>query len=166
MFYGEVFKALNKAKVKYVVAGGTAVILHGYKRLTEDLDLIVYLQEDNLDKLFVTLEKIGYMPKVPVTKEQFKSKKERERWKKEKGMIVFSFVQKDPPFRLIDIFVDEPIRFDSVYKNRIKVKVLGVSIPIISISHLLKLKEKAARPVDLEDIVQLKEIKRLLRGMK
>ena len=41
MYFGEVFKALNKKRVKYVVAGGTTVVLHGYKRFTEDLDLSV-----------------------------------------------------------------------------------------------------------------------------
>jgi len=161
MFYGNVFKALNKARVKYVVAGGVAVVLHGYKRLTEDLDLIVFLEEGNLEKLFKALGRVGYIPKVPVTKEQFKSKKEREKWKKEKGMIVFSFVQKDPPFQLIDIFVNEPIRFDSIYKDRVKARIDNISIPILSIAHLTKLKQKAARPVDLEDIAQLQEIKRI-----
>lgn len=166
MFYGEVFKALNKARVKYVVAGGLAVVLHGYMRLTEDLDLVVFLEEGNLEKLFETLKRIGYIPKVPVTKEQFKSKKEREKWKKEKGMIVFSFVQKDPPFNLIDIFVDEPIRFDLIYKNKVRVRVDNFSIPLISIAHLIKLKEKASRPVDLEDISQLNEIKRINKRKK
>ncbi len=113
MFYQEVFKALNKAKVKYVVAGGVAVVLHGYMRFTEDLDLIVLLEEKNLDRLFEALKSIKYMPKVPVTKEQFIKEENRERWKKEKGIIVFSFVQENPPFRLIDIFVDYPIRFNS-----------------------------------------------------
>ena len=164
MFYGDVFKALNKAKVKYVVAGGVAVVLHGYKRLTEDLDLIVWLEEKNLDQLFNALVKIGYMPKVPVTKDQFKDKKERERWKKEKGMIVFSFCKKDPPFNLIDIFVDEPIRFDVVYKNRFMGKFNNISIPLVSIDHLIRLKEQAGRAVDLNDIAQLVEIKRIRRA--
>ena len=44
IFYGKVFKALNKAKVKYVIVGGAAVILHGYLRSTKDLDLIVQLE--------------------------------------------------------------------------------------------------------------------------
>ena len=68
MFYGEVFQALNKAKVRYVVAGGIAVVLYGYSRLTKDLDLIVFLSRDNLDAFFEALKKIGYNPKVPVTK--------------------------------------------------------------------------------------------------
>jgi hypothetical protein len=43
MNYEKVFKALNKARVKYVIAGGVAVVLHGFMRLTNDLDLIVLL---------------------------------------------------------------------------------------------------------------------------
>ena len=34
MNYEKVFKALNKARVKYVIAGGVAVVLHGFMRLT------------------------------------------------------------------------------------------------------------------------------------
>ena len=166
MLYGKVFNALNRAKIKYVVAGGTAVVLYGYQRYTHDLDLIVYLEEKNLDKLFEALKAIGYGPKVPVTKEQFKKHENRERWKKEKGMIVFSFVSKDPPFDLIDIFVDEPIKFDIVYKNRVDIKVDRIKIPLISINHLLSLKRKAGRDVDLNDIVQLEEIKRIQNNEK
>ncbi len=159
MFYEEVFKALNKAKVKYVVAGGVAVVLHGYERHTSDLDLIIFLEQRNLDKTFDAFKSIGYNPKVPVTKEQFIDDKQRLKWKKEKGMIVFSFVQKDPPFQLVDIFVDEPIPFEKIYKNRVEAKLKGITIPIISIDHLLKLKKQAGRDIDLIDIIQLKAIK-------
>lgn len=166
MFYGDVFRALNRSRVKYVVAGGTAVILHGYKRLTEDLDLIIFLEEKNCDKLFTALKSVGYIPKMPVTKEQFKNQNERKKWQAEKGMIVFSFVQKGPPFRLIDIFVEYPLRFDLIYKNRLNIKIGNVTIPIVCIDHLIKIKQKAGRPVDLNDIAQLKEIARIRRRNK
>src|SRR3989338_7356690 len=105
MFYGEVFKALNKAKVKYVVAGGVAVVLYGFLRYTKDVDLIVHLEERNLSKLFDALSKIGYRQKAPVTKEQFIDAKQRKLWQKEKGMIVFSFYHKSDPLKAIDMFV-------------------------------------------------------------
>jgi predicted nucleotidyltransferase len=161
IFYGKVFKALNKAKVKYVVAGGTAVILYGYPRFTKDLDLIVFLEDRNLEKLFETLQSIGFFPKVPVTKEQFKDKKQRALWKKEKGMIVFSFVEREPPFKLIDMFVDEPFPFDEIYKKRVQIKVDGITVPVINIDQLKKLKKIAGRPQDLIDLVQLGAIQRM-----
>ena len=164
MFYGEVFKALNKARVKYVVAGGTAVVLYGYIRLTQDLDLIVFLEDKNLKKFYETLKTINYWPKVPVTKEQFSGHQQRKQWKKEKGMIVFSFVYRHPPFNLIDMFVDEPIKFKELYKKKKVIRVEGIRIPLIAIDHLLKLKKNAGRSKDLDDIVQLNEIKRIQKG--
>jgi len=161
IFYGKVFKALNKAKVKYVVAGGVAVVLHGYMRATADLDLIVLLEEENLSRFYDALKTVNYHPKVPVTKEQFKDKKQRALWKKEKGMIVFSFVDRNPPFQLIDMFVDEPIPFGELYKQKKNIRVGGVTVPIIAIDHLVKLKRKAGRDKDLNDITQLNEIKRI-----
>jgi len=162
IFYGKVFKALNKAKVKYVVAGGVAVVLHGYMRATADLDLIVLLEEENLSRFYDALKTVNYHPKVPVTKEQFKDKKQRALWKKEKGMIVFSFVDRNPPFQLIDMFVDEPIPFGELYKQKKNIRVGGVTVPIIAIDHLVKLKRKAGRDKDLNDITQLNEIKRFI----
>ncbi len=161
IFYGKVFKALNKAKVKYVVAGGVAVVLYGYPRNTGDLDLVVFLEENNLQKFYNALKSIDYLPKVPVTVEQFKDAKQREKWKKEKGMIVFSFVYRHPPFQLIDMFVNEPIRFSELYKLKKDIHVKGIKIPLINIDHLIKLKKQAGRGKDLDDIEQLNEIKRI-----
>lgn len=161
IIYGEVFKALGKAKVKYVVAGGVAVVLHGYMRVTADLDLIVLLEENNLKNFYKALKTVNYLPKVPVTVEQFSDSKQRKQWKKDKGMIVFSFVSRHPPFQLVDMFVDEPIKFEELYKQKKDIRIEGIKIPLIAIDHLLKLKKKANRPKDLDDMVQLNEIKRM-----
>ena len=39
-----VFAALDEAGARYVVVGGLAVVLHGYARLTSDIDLVVDLR--------------------------------------------------------------------------------------------------------------------------
>lgn len=76
-------------------------------------------------------------------------------------MIVFSFVERRPPFKLVDMFVDEPIPFGELDKSKKNVNVGGITIPLIGIDHLLKLKKKAGRDKDLNDIAQLNEIKRI-----
>lgn len=159
MLYGEVFKALNKARVKYVVAGGMAVVLYGYVRYTKDVDLIVHLKENNLSKLFDVLSRIGYRPKAPVTKDQFVDKKNMKRWQEEKGMIVFSFYHNKDPFKVIDMFVEEPIKFSSLYEKRTKVRAEGIVVPLISLDHLRMLKKRAGRPHDLDDLAQLDAIR-------
>lgn len=84
LVYEDVFKALNQARIQYVIAGGVAVVLHGFPRYTGDLDLMVYLDKKNLGRFFDTLVKIGFLPKVPVKKEEFQNHDVREQWKKEK----------------------------------------------------------------------------------
>lgn len=47
----EVFKAFGHHKVDYVLIGGVAVILHGMERLTRDIDILVKMSPENIDKL-------------------------------------------------------------------------------------------------------------------
>ena len=42
--------ALNMANVRYLVAGGLAVVAHGYVRFTADIDLIVDLEPANVTR--------------------------------------------------------------------------------------------------------------------
>jgi hypothetical protein len=44
--YVPVFEALNGMQVRYVVVGGLATVLHGYARLTADIDLMVDLEPE------------------------------------------------------------------------------------------------------------------------
>lgn len=48
--FQKVFTVFNKEKIKYLVAGGVAVNLHGYMRFTGDIDILVLLEENNLKK--------------------------------------------------------------------------------------------------------------------
>lgn len=160
MLFSKVFKALNKSRVRYVVAGGAAVVLYGYPRFTGDLDLIVDLEERNLEKFYDALTAISYFPKVPVTRDQLKDKQMRDKWRREKGMVVFSFVHKNPPFEIVDMFIDEPIKFQDIYKQRKIIRIDNVRVPLIGIDHLIKLKQKADRLKDREDVAQLKAVKR------
>lgn len=161
MFYEEVFKALNKAKVKYAVAGGVAVVLYGYVRFTADLDLIIHLEEKNISRLFDAFYNLGYRAKLPVTKEQFMDKKNREDWIRNKEMVVFSFYHQTDPLKNIDIFVEEPIKFKTLEKSLQMLRAGTLSIPVLSIKHLIQIKKKAGRQRDIIDITNLEQIRKM-----
>ncbi|MBU1147825.1 MAG: hypothetical protein KKD11_05670 [Candidatus Omnitrophica bacterium] len=163
MFYEEVFRELNKKRVRYVVVGGGAVVLHGVVRMTLDLDLFVDFSDKNLLKFAEALTRLDYMPKIPVKASDFADKDKREKWRKEKNMIASSFFHLNRHQDRIDVFVYEPIKFNKIYKERKIINAKGVRIPIVSIRHLELLKKKAGRPQDLADIEALKEIKILRR---
>ncbi|MBU1888189.1 MAG: nucleotidyltransferase [Candidatus Omnitrophica bacterium] len=164
MFYEEVFRELNKKKVKYVVAGGIAVNLHGVPRVTGDLDLIIYLGIENISKFSKAMEELGYKPRIPVKIEDFSVEKNREAWIKNKGMAVFSLWNKDIPYRIIDVFVKDLVDFKELYKDRVNIRAGMFKIPVVSIEHLIRLKQMAGRKQDISDIVSLKRAKKL--GMK
>ncbi len=161
MYYNEVIRALNKNKVKYAIAGGVAVVLYGYTRLTVDLDLIVELSERNLDKFFDALYNLGYRPKIPVTKEDFKNKQKRQEWIQKKGMVVFSFFHLKDHLKLVDAFITEPIKFNDIEKRIEKISIKGLVFPVVCIAHLKKLKLLAKRAKDFIDVRNLEEIERL-----
>jgi hypothetical protein len=49
--FKDFIKALNSAKVEYVLVGGYSVILHGYARTTGDMDIWVNRTLENYQKL-------------------------------------------------------------------------------------------------------------------
>jgi hypothetical protein len=62
----ELFRRLNDAGVPYVVVGGIAVILHGYKRLTDDIDLVVSLRPEDAARCVEVARGLGLRPRAPV----------------------------------------------------------------------------------------------------
>lgn len=158
MVYEDIFTKLNERKVKYLVVGGIALVLHGVVRLTADLDLIVKLQTDNLAKFISVMKELGYKPRVPVKAEEFIDPAKRELWIKEKGMRVFSFYHPGKTVALVDVFVDEPIEYRKLEAEQIWIKAGGIKIPVISAKHLIKLKEISGRVQDIADIKALREV--------
>ncbi|NQU17485.1 MAG: nucleotidyl transferase AbiEii/AbiGii toxin family protein [Candidatus Saganbacteria bacterium] len=160
MYYLEVFDKLNKAKVRYLVVGGVALVLHGVVRLTADLDLFVDLNANNLEKLLKALKELGYKPKLPVNPKDFADNTIREKWVKEKNMKVFSFIHSKDDFKVIDIFANEPIPFNKAYSNKQTLKAEGIGIKTISFRDLITLKKISAREQDLKDIEMLEELRK------
>ena len=85
-----VVRALNAADVRYLIAGGLAVVAHGYVRFTADIDLLLDLDPANLRRAIAALTPLGYRPRAPVPIDDFVQPGKRAQWVREKGLIVFS----------------------------------------------------------------------------
>lgn len=155
----KIVRTLNNADVRYVVAGGLAVVAHGYLRLTMDVDLVIDLDRENLLRGLNALEKAGYQPRLPVTVEQFSNKEIREGWIKEKGMLVFPLWNPvEACSVVIDVFVQYPFDFASEYANAKWMELDdGVQMPFVGLECLLRMKKEAGRPKDLLDIEYLEK---------
>jgi predicted nucleotidyltransferase len=151
-----IVKALNDARVKYLVVGGLAVVAHGYERLTRDVDLVIGLERENIIRGLRALMAIGYQLKIPVTPEQFADPARREEWRRDKNMVVlqlWSDVHRRTP---VDVFVYEPFDFDKEFARAKWEPVAGrIPAPIVHYETLLALKKSAGRSQDLTDVEKL-----------
>lgn len=122
IFYEDVFKALNKSKVRYLVADGVANVLCGDSGFTNNLDLVIFLEEKNFEKLSSVLRSIGYKSKAPFNKD--------------------SFVQDADPLKVIDIFFNQTFSFEQIYEKKVVIKIDGITIPIICKEHFRKIQSQ------------------------
>ena len=160
--FTEIVKALNDAAVPFLVVGGVAVIAHGYGRNTYDVDLVIRLTPDFVNRTFAALASIGYAPRVPITAEQFGDAEERRALLDEKQMQVLNFWSDRHRETPVDVFVTEPFDFAAEYDGALLEEMApGVNMRIISLATLLQMKKSAGRPKDLADIDELS----LLNGL-
>src|SRR6478752_3170163 len=57
--FRDFIQALNEQKVEYILVGGYAVILHGYRRVTGDMDIWVNRTKENYSKLVKAFSQFG-----------------------------------------------------------------------------------------------------------
>jgi len=57
---------LNELGIPYCVAGGMALFQHGYRRFTEDVDILV--TREGLKEIHARLDGLGYLPPFPRSK--------------------------------------------------------------------------------------------------
>ena len=131
--------ALNREKVKYIVVGGCAVILHGYRRTTYDIDLLVDPSLENIRRL------------KKVFREVFQSDEASEiRDLDIEQYAVVRFVPESEEIVIDLIGKIGKVNFETAMKDIEEVELEGVKIPVCGLSTLIETK-KGVRPKDKED---------------
>jgi predicted nucleotidyltransferase len=156
--YDAVFRALQEAAVRYVVVGGTAVVLQGHARLTVDLDLVVDLAPEQVSAAMRALTAIGLQPRLPVDAESFADPTVRRGWVEQRNLLVFSMFHPGDPRLEVDLFATEPLPFDELYDDASTFTVDGVDVRVASRRHLIAMKRTAGRLRDLDDIAALEAL--------
>ncbi len=155
-------RGMKVAGVRFLVVGGVAVNAHGYSRATHDVDLVIRLDREDVMGAFAALAGIGYFPSVPVSAAEFADRETRERWRREKGMLVLKFwsdVHRETP---LDVFVYEPFDFNAEEARALtETGADGVPVRFASIPALIAMKEVAGRDRDRTDIEMLRQIAEL-----
>jgi len=143
--FASVLAALSRAEVRYLVVGGVACALSGVVRTTEDVDILVDREPENLRRLLRTLEQIG---------EGFARELSIEDFTDEEGAV--RLIEDFP----IDMFTRMAGRR---YADMLPYRRLhpgDLPIPYVGPEGLILLKSGSHRPVDKLDVEALRRLPR------
>ena len=128
-----ILKAFAEKGVEYTLIGGVAVILHGFPRLTEDIDILLKTDAQNIENLKSALEEVFNDPSVKeIELSDFKN---------------YSVLRYGTPDGFyIDIItrLGEVADYGNVASENINVE--GVRIKIATAEALYRLKKESLRP--------------------
>ncbi len=154
-----IFTSLNDGGVRYLVAGGVAVNAHGYQRMTQDLDLVLDLERDNVLTALRALAELGYRPVLPVEPEEFADPDRRREWNEERNVEVFSLTSDVHRETTIDLFVRAPFGFDEEYAEAMVGEVApGLNVRFVRLRTLIRMKRATGRARDEDDAEHLRWI--------
>jgi len=96
---------LSKESVEFVLVGGLAVQLHGYLRMTYDIDLVLDMGDENLSRFIEVAKRFGLTPVTPVPIESLRNASLIDQWHREKGMLAFALREPGVGGSVVDVLV-------------------------------------------------------------
>ena len=130
----------NRYKVKYVVIGGFAVIIHGLPRTTEDIDFFIESSSQNIESLKSALKSLYNDPSIDEI-----TTKDLEEY------AVIRYGTPDDFYIDIIARLGSEVSFEDVWKNVAIFEIDDIEIPVCGLEMLIKMK-KTVRDRDLRDL--------------
>ena len=162
MYYFEILEGLYKSKVRYLIAGGLSVNLYGVPRVTQDIDIVIAMDRENVLKITSLLKELGYVPRLPVSPDDLANPDKVKDWIENKNLKAFSFYHKNENYKVIDIVLVHPLDFEKSFKNRTVKRAKDIDIYLASIDDVVKMKEFSRRTQDLSDVEMLNKVRKYL----
>ena len=153
---------LSDARIDYVLIGGLAVTLHGYQRLTMDVDVVLALTDENLARFVDCARNANLKPVLPIPLDSLRDAALIDQWHREKGMLAFALRGPDRMATVIDVLVRPVVSFEQLKRNALVKHIGPLSVPVAGIDDLIILKTGTGRSKDVLDIEELRKIKQQL----
>jgi acylphosphatase len=142
--FESVLAALSRAEVRYLVVGGVACALNGFVRTTEDVDILVDTNTENIRRLLDALSHVGEGHALELRVEDFTD---------EEGAV--RLIEDFP----IDIFTRMGGRRYADMLPYKRVHDGEVPIPFVDADGLILLKSQSLRPRDRIDVEALRGLR-------
>ena len=140
------WKSLNQHSVLYIMVGGFAVNMHGYSRVTGDVDIWLYDNKDNRLNFGEAMKVFGYCEMD---------------WANFQFIPGWSELYLDAGVKL-DAMTSmkglENITFEEAYKTAQIANIEQLKVPFLHINQLIANKKAVNRPKDQVDVMELEKI--------
>ena len=146
----EFLSSLNASRVRYLVIGAHALAAHGAPRYTADLDVWVEAEPRNAERVVEALKAFGFGSVKGLSVADFENPE----------MVVMLGV---PPLRIDLLTSISGCRFATAWKRRLKTKLGGQPVSVLSRQDLRTNKLAAGRPKDLLDVELLARLPKTKR---
>ncbi|MCB2212775.1 nucleotidyltransferase [bacterium] len=146
--FKDILLAFTAEKVRFILVGAYAMVLHGHRRTTGDIDLWVEPSEENAKFVLRALENFG----APLHNLNYEDLIRDD--------TVFQIGLE--PFRIDIITGASGLEFDEAYNNSQLKDLDGVKVMTLSLDDLIKNKSATGRLQDLADVEKLTALKRKL----
>ena len=148
--FRDLLSALADSRAEYLVIGGWAVGVHAEPRFTQDLDLFVGTDDENLARVVRAFERFGAPAHIV---EALRSLRPDE----------FLFLGVAPA--RVDVLRTIPgVAFEPAYARRLRVEWDGLVADVIGREDLLAAKRAAGRAKDLRDVLAIEKAARHTPG--
>ena len=67
--------------------------LHGYPRFTNDIDILLALDNENLEKMAEIMKSMGYQQRLPISIQELGDEQKARKFIEEKGLSAYSFIR-------------------------------------------------------------------------
>lgn len=159
MFYLDLFRALNDHQVRYLLVGGLAMNLHGVPRMTMDIDLVLAMDEENLERFIGCARSLDLSPLAPVPLSALKDAEQRRQWAEQKHMIAFALQPAATSGPTVDILIRPAIDIAAALLRGETRKLNDVAVSLAAIEDMITLKSAAGRQQDEDDIAHLERLR-------
>ncbi len=158
MEYLSLFQHLHSENVRYLICGGLAVNIYGIPRMTADIDILLDFEEANIERFEKAIKLVNYSSSIPISLKSMVDKNERDRLIQDKNMVVYSFFNPRAGYMSLDILIDTPLGFEVMWEQREERNQDNFQINLVSLKHLIELKEYSNRKQDQDDILLLSKL--------
>ena len=148
--YRDMVECLQGEGVEFMLVGGYAVALHGWPRMTFDIDFWIMANPQNAAAVLRTLKAFG-APLMDLKEEDF-----------HRPGIVFQIGTE--PQRIDILSAISGVAYEDAVSRAVRMEVDGLSLKVIALDDLIANKRASGRPKDIVDAMTLEKMKEKKNG--